>query len=422
MSENQSQQNNDYNKDINLLNKDLEQNTKATVHIDDVQQSPKQDFLHDTTKQTKSKTKHKSWLQNIFHRQSSQKQKSIFKNTTKDKPHAVQFQKGAKNRFDIDIKESSTKKQHFSNTQQSNKAPIKPEQTKPASTPQQINNTQTKILPQPRKSNKASIPTKAVEKKSTTVATENNSTLPSIKDLVDDDKEKSKTKSNFDVNLIPEELRSAESTTQAIKKIIIAGSTSILLVIIVFIGLSFIGSNNKKHIADLQQQVKVYEDEIQSSRDTIDKLASFTEQTQKVGELLQGREKWSGLFDMLEKDTIDNVYYKSVIVSPSNQVSLEVVARTYYDLARQYKIFANNPNITNIEMNSASLDTTLWQSYINLAKIEAEKSKKSGATSTQEFIFDKNKLKSLLTVNSTISFDYLINSTSTTLDRYESQK
>lgn len=417
MSNDKSQQNNDYNKDINLLTPDLKESTKPTVRVDDVTKTPKQDLLHENDDVVKTK-RSESWLHKMLHHDEADEVKP---SASQKKEKQVEFKKGSKDSFNLNIKEKS--KQYTPSTKQKKTVTISQavskSDAKPDSSTSSVGNQSKHIDSKTNKTTKPTTP-KQVSPAQTQEPKKHDSTnIPSIKDFIDSDKKTdTKEKSSLDVNLIPAELRSAESSVKAIKKISIAGGISILLVVIVFLGLSFVGSANQQKIINLQQEVKLYEEGVQASQDTIEQLTIFTEQTQKVGELLQGQERWSRLFDMLEQDTIDDVYYKSVNIASDDKVVLQVVARSYYDLARQYKIFDNNPNIKDLTMNSASLDISLWESYVNLSKQNLAQSD-DDATSTQEFVFDKDKLKSLLTVESAISFDFVINATSTTLDTYE---
>ncbi len=419
MSNNKSQQNNDYNKDINLLTPDLKESTKSTVRIDDVTKTSKQDLLHGNDDITKTKKpENKSWLYKIFHHTEADQSKPP---ASHKEDKRVKFKKGSKDRFDLSIQEkskqytpSTKKKKTITISQAMNKSDAKPD-----SSTFSVQNQSKHIDSKTNKTTKPTIPKQVSPAQAQKSKEHDSANIPSIKDFIDNDKDiDNKEQSSLDVNLIPAELRSAESSIKVIKKVGIAGGVSVLLIVIIFLGLSFVGSTNQQKIINLQQEVKLYEEGVQASQDTIEQLATFTEQTQKVGELLQGQERWSRLFDMLEQNTIDNVYYKSVNIASDDKVVLQVVARSYSDLARQYKIFDNNPDIKDLTMNSASLDISLWESYVNLSKQTSAQSD-ADATSTQKFVFDQDKLKSLLTVDSVISFSFVINTTSTTLDIYE---
>jgi len=379
-TKNTEQDNSDYKKDINFLDQDLAHNVKPSVDFN-----------------AEKKSEHKPDLK---------------------------FQAGSGRRFNLDIDLSNEKKPALSlSSLKKNNSKFHPPE--PLAAPKKSINQILDATPQSVESSRSfkqpiqSEPEENINKGLS-------GTFPSIKELISKDfsdtKEPKITDAvdGFDVNLIPTELRSIEASNGVIKKIVIATIISILFVVIVFASLNFIGTNNKKKIDQLKTEVELYEAEIQKARDTIGKLSSFTDQTKKVSEILQGREIWSSLFDMLETETLPEIYYNSVSVDISDKVVLDVIARSYHDMARQYKIFEQNPRVKNLNINGASLDTSLWQDYITLAQFEAEQTAESNQIVTSsQFSLDPQTLKSLLTVESTISFTYIVNPTSTALDKYE---
>ncbi len=433
--------NNDYKKDINFLDQDLVQSIKPTVHIKGKKNKNKNDSINLIPED------HSSWLQKIIHHDKKDKKPKEEKEEKPEKSE-VKFQSGTGDRFDLDIdmdtpKEPKEKTPYTPNdkpkqTTVSESVSSAPVPVPPLVPPVSSSDKETKEdshdssrfhPPAPvkpiskilEKEEEEEKPAKEEEK----AEPKNHLSLPSIRDLMDrdskkEDKETAKAPDDFDVNLIPTELRAVESSAAAFKKIGLVGGISILAIVAILIGLSLFGANDESEIANIKQQVEEYEREIQEASDAIERLAIFTDQTKKVGEILQGREVWSALFDLLEEETLPEVYYTSVSVSSDDRVILQAIARSYHDMGRQYKIFNQNPNIIGLNMNSVSLDTALWEDYTNLAKLELERMEESGevATTTQ-FSFDRETLKSLLTVESTISFQYIINPTSTILDKYE---
>lgn len=252
--------------------------------------------------------------------------------------------------------------------------------------------------------------------------------LSSIKEMMhhhdDADVKKAQTDADeheaFGVNLIPTELQSEVAFKKVLERIIFTAIVGLVLVIVAYVGLSIVGAKNQQKIADLEAETVAYEEQIKASSEVLAQLSTFTEQTQQVGEIIYGRERWTEVFAMLEAETLPEVYYKSIAIDKDDRVSLEVVAKSYFDLARQYKIFEQNKRVSDISFNTASMSTELLDEYVTSVKEQLEALQAAGesVTSTQQLL-SRDRLSALLTVDTNISFNFSIQSASSTLDRYE---
>lgn len=236
-----------------------------------------------------------------------------------------------------------------------------------------------------------------------------NNSFTSIKEMVDRDYPDKDESEGFDVNLIPSELITADSQKNFIKKIIIAAAVSILAVVVLYLGISILGSNRQDEIQLMKNDVERLTADLEKAQDTLSQLSNFTKQVGLVGSIVSGQKKWSELFDLLEAETISEVYYTSVTISSNDQVSLEVTAKSYHDLARQYLIFQNNPKITNLYLGAATMDTQVWEDYLAELKLQTEKQQAQSSRNLEEIKFELptyNQMQQLITIDSNISFVY----------------
>ena len=238
-------------------------------------------------------------------------------------------------------------------------------------------------------------------------APDKRASFSSLKELVENEPEP--RTEEFDVNLIPAELITADIKKNFIKKLVMAGVGSLLVVVIFYAGVSILGAKRQTEISTVKQEVEKLSGELDKAQDTLNRLSNFTKQASLVSEVLKGQKKWSQLFSLLEEETIPEVYYTSVSVSSNNEVGLSLVAKSYHDLARQYIIFQSNPHIKEISMGGANMNTEVWEEYLKELQLSAEREKLASEREEEvpEFKMPSfAQMQNLITVNSDFKFIY----------------
>lgn len=394
--ENNSQnQNGDYDKDINFL-------------PEEVQPKPGKNLSSNFSSQAAPTSKMKKpakipsagregWFKKITNlfKPRSAKPKSVVKDDKKEK-NPPQFMHSKKPNLQVDVKlkpassvSSDNKKPQplTSASEEKEKSPQIPKTKNKEKPAGQIDLNKKKQTPPPKPQ-----PDKHVS-------------FSSLKELVENEPEP-KTE-EFDVNLIPAELITADIKRNFIKKFIFAGIGSILIVAVFYTGASILGAKRQKDIGLVKQEVDKLNSELKQAQDTLNRLSDFTKQAGLVSEVLKGQKKWSQLFTLLEKETIPEVYYTSVSISPNDEVGLNLVAKSYHDLARQYIIFKSNPNIKEMSMGSASMDTEIWDEYLKELQLAAEKDKLDKEGEVSSFKMPTySQVQNLITVDSNFKFIY----------------
>lgn len=229
--------------------------------------------------------------------------------------------------------------------------------------------------------------------------------VASIKAMVDDGG-KPPTASPFHVNLIPEELRETFDKKVAVKKAAVVGVASVLVVALSFFSLLIFMGGKRKMVKEFKQRIESIEKRMAEAQGILDQLVLFTEQSDRIAQLLKGHSHWSELFTLLEEETLPQVYYESVKVEKDQKVVLLVVARNYHDLARQYLIFEDNPRIDNVELTTAALDTKLWEEYLQNIKAKKEEATTKEEPLDETLLVTPEDFKKFVNVKSAISFYY----------------
>ena len=89
-----------------------------------------------------------------------------------------------------------------------------------------------------------------------------------------------------------------------------------------------------QELADLEKQIGDYRVREQLNNETADKILTIKNR-------LDGKFYWSNFFDLLEKYTLDGVYYTNLSADTSGQLVLPGVASDYETLSKQLAVFNN---------------------------------------------------------------------------------
>ncbi len=393
---NSQKQPSDYDKDINFLPEEVQPKSRRSLSGNFSSQPVS---AHKTKKSAKVPAAGtEGWFKkitNLFKPQSA-KPKSVVKDDKKEK-NPPQFMHSKKPNLQVDVNLKASTPVSSDNKKPQPPTPASQEKEKSPQVPKtkskekpagQIDLNKKKQTPPP--------PKPQLNK---------HVSFSSLKELVENEPEP-KTE-EFDVNLIPAELITADIKKNFIKKFIFAGIGSILIVAIFYTGASILGAKRQKDIGVVKQEVDKLNGELKQAQDTLNRLSDFTKQASLVSEVLQGQKKWSQLFNLLEKETIPEVYYTSVSISANDEVGLSLVAKSYHDLARQYIIFKSNPNIKEMSMGSATMDTEIWDEYLKELQLAAEKDKLNKEGESSSFKMPTySQVQNLITVDSNFRFIY----------------
>ena len=159
----------------------------------------------------------------------------------------------------------------------------------------------------------------------------------------------------FDVNLIPEEFLDELRPARKIKIIIITAIVCCLVVFITY-GLIYIyQSRVEGKIEGLNKQIAEIDKEIATYQKLKKEVERINQVAEKVDELLDGHIYWTQFFELLEKYTIEDVYYRSMIGNVTGSFVLSATAKNYEDVSRQIEVFRQADDfIESVEVSSAT--------------------------------------------------------------------
>lgn len=155
------------------------------------------------------------------------------------------------------------------------------------------------------------------------------------------------------VELLPEEIRKEFKPR---KKILIL-STSILFIILVFL-ISFFGNNiyqksKENELKNLQEKSKKTAIEIDGLKKEKEEASVLQVKLSQIKNLLDKHFYLTKFFSIIEKTTIDNVYYSSIAVSGNGKVSLSAQAKDYSSVARQFLALQETKEIEDVKITGA---------------------------------------------------------------------
>ncbi|GEM_PF-3000057 len=195
----------------------------------------------------------------------------------------------------------------------------------------------------------------------------------------------------FGVNLIPEEMVSEVNQKKILFTLLYTVIISIFILGVGYITIQFIQLQEAKKIQKLQQDIQQAENDFISKSDDLKALIRYQQTYDHINLLLDSHIYWDKLFNFLEQNVADDVYFLNVTADKNGVVNMSIVAKSYEALANQYLIFKQAPEVISVNINNASLSENSEESVgtPTLSTFESNLSlaaqSTSTATSTTEF-------------------------------------
>lgn len=206
--------------------------------------------------------------------------------------------------------------------------------------------------------------------------------------LVENNKDDS---DQFGVNLIPEEMVSEVNKKKILFTLLYTVIISIFILGFGYITIQFIQLQEAKKIQKLQQDIQKAENDFISKSDDLKALIRYQQTYDNINLLLDSHIYWDKLFNFLEQNVADDVYFLNVTADKNGVVNMSIVAKSYEALANQYLIFKQAPEVISVNINNASLSengegaegATTLSIFEPTTSLSAQST--STATSTAEF-------------------------------------
>jgi hypothetical protein len=159
----------------------------------------------------------------------------------------------------------------------------------------------------------------------------------------------------FGVNLIPEDMVSEINEKKIVRLFLWSVFVSLFLIGIGYLVIEFLQLKEAKEIQKLKQEIQIYEDEFISKSDDLKALVKYQQTYDNIKLLLDSHLYWNKLFEFLETNVADNVYFLNVSADKNGLVSMALTAKDYESLANQYEIFKSAEGVVSVEMTEAAL-------------------------------------------------------------------
>jgi hypothetical protein len=173
-------------------------------------------------------------------------------------------------------------------------------------------------------------------------------------------RKKEERKSGFlDVNFIPAEL-SGRNEVPFARKLVISEILIFLSVLIVggaFLGLIWYQVIVSQRVAVIEKEIVILQQSI-SNREKLKGEALRTQDyLELVSQLLDRHIYWTKFFDLLEKNTIDDVFYTNFSMVGQEKLVITAVGKDYYSVGRQLLAFQQAKDfIKNVSIDAASAE------------------------------------------------------------------
>ena len=170
---------------------------------------------------------------------------------------------------------------------------------------------------------------------------------------------KEKKQEFLDVNLIPAEM-SKQPESEMPKKFrssIAAIVISIFVVVISYLGITWYQFNITRSISELENENKILDEEIASFETSKDQAILLQDYLEAVNKLLDSHVYWTKFFELLEKYTIDEVYYTNFSMAGQDKLVISAVGKNYQAVAKQLVAFQEASDfVKSVRIDAASAD------------------------------------------------------------------
>ncbi|NUM25535.1 MAG: hypothetical protein HUU49_02805 [Candidatus Buchananbacteria bacterium] len=174
-----------------------------------------------------------------------------------------------------------------------------------------------------------------------------------------DKKSKGPAAGFLDVNLIPEEL-SKHPELELPRKLTMSAIlifVVVLLVVGAYFSITWYQFNITKQINDFETEISNLDKQITSAQASKDAALDLQQRLKTVKDLLDNHVYWTKFFALLEKNTVDEVYFTNFAMTGQDKLVLAAVGKDYESVARQLVAFQEATDfVKSVRIDSASTE------------------------------------------------------------------
>ncbi len=170
-------------------------------------------------------------------------------------------------------------------------------------------------------------------------------------------------KPSLGITLIPEEEEAPVyfPPNKQLAIVFVFGLLALILSGVFYLAMNFYQSSIKNQIKDVSMNLESLNKEIANYEEEKVEAEKIQGKLEAIKYLLATHFYWTKFFDLLEKNTIPNVYYTNFVASSDGAVSLSAVGKNFSSVAEQLVSFEEAKNLVkevNITSASAQVDPT----------------------------------------------------------------
>jgi len=166
---------------------------------------------------------------------------------------------------------------------------------------------------------------------------------------------KENEKDRIEINLIPDNVSTIPiQINKMIKSGFIFGF-SITIIFLIYLGIYLYGQSSEKKVEDIRAENTKLEQQYKSYKESLEDIKNTKQNLDEIIKLLDSHIYWTKFFNLLEENTIPEVFYYNFTGDTSGQMTLNAITDSYLSVSRQMIAFKNAENfVDSISVNNAS--------------------------------------------------------------------
>jgi Tfp pilus assembly protein PilN len=159
----------------------------------------------------------------------------------------------------------------------------------------------------------------------------------------------------IEINLIPDNI---STIPVQINKMIKSGfifGLSMTITFLIYLGIYVYGKSSEKKVEDIRAENSKLEQQYASYKKSLEDIKTTKINLDEIIKLLDNHIYWTKFFNLLEENTIPEVFYYNFTGDTSGQITLNAITDSYLNVSRQMIAFKNATNfVDSISVNNAS--------------------------------------------------------------------
>ncbi|MCF7795476.1 hypothetical protein K9M42_00050 [Patescibacteria group bacterium] len=166
---------------------------------------------------------------------------------------------------------------------------------------------------------------------------------------------KENEKDKIEINLIPDNVSTIPVQINKMIKCGFIFGFSITIIFLVYLGIYLYGQSSEKRVEDIRAENTRLEQQYKSYKESLDDIKNTKQNLDEIIKLLDSHIYWTKFFNLLEENTIPEVFYYNFTGDTSGQMTLNAITDSYLSVSKQMIAFKNAENfVDSISVNDAS--------------------------------------------------------------------